>query len=216
MNSYPVNKHNKIRRISERSDYSKKTIHSIIDEALYCNIGIIQNSKPFVIPTIHARIDEKLVFHGSNASRLIKTSNTNDICVTITLLDGVVLARSQFHSSMNYRSVMLFGRGEIIMDEEERLEAFRAISDHIAPGRWMDSRKPNEAELKQTAVIKMTIDSASAKIRAKNPEDDEEDYLLDYWAGVIPISQTYGNPEADPLLNKEINLPGYLKNYNRS
>jgi nitroimidazol reductase NimA-like FMN-containing flavoprotein (pyridoxamine 5'-phosphate oxidase superfamily) len=164
MNTYPVTGQNKVKRISEKADYSKETIHSIIDEALYCNIGIIQNGKPFVIPTIHARMGDSLVFHGSNASRLIKTSNNNNICVTITLLDGLVVARSHFHSSMNYRSVVLFGKGEIINDNIERMAAFKAIIEHFAPGRWNDARQPNEAELKQTAILKMTIDAASAKI----------------------------------------------------
>ncbi len=215
MNDYPISNRSKVKRISEKADYSKETIHGIIDEALYCNIGIIQNGKPFVIPTIHARMGNSLVFHGSNASRLIKTAKNNDICVTITLLDGLVLARSHFHSSMNYRSVVLFGKGEVITDKQERLSAFQAIIEHITPGRWNDARKPNEIELKQTAIIKMNIDAASAKISSKTPKDDDEDYNLNYWAGVIPITRTYGEATDDPLLNKEIQLPEYLKNYSR-
>ncbi len=216
MNTYPDNGQNKVKRISEKADYSKETIHAIIDEALYCNIGIIQDGHPFVIPTIHARMGDSLVFHGSNASRLIKTSINNDICVTITLLDGLVLARSHFHSSMNYRSVVLFGKGEILTDHQERLAAFEAIINHLTPGRWDDARQPNEIELKQTAIIKMNINAASAKISSKTAKDDEEDYDLNYWAGVIPITQAYENPVDDSRLKKGINLPGYLKNYSRN
>ncbi|MFQ6677852.1 MAG: pyridoxamine 5'-phosphate oxidase family protein [Fidelibacterota bacterium] len=215
MNDYPISNRSKVKRVSEKADYSKETIHSIIDEALYCNIGIIQNGKPFVIPTIHARMGDDVVFHGSNASRLIKSSKNNNICVTITLLDGLVLARSHFHSSMNYRSVVLFGKGEIITDHQERWAAFEAIVNHLSPGRWNDARKPNKVELKQTAIMKMTIDEASAKISSKTPVDEDEDYYLNYWAGVIPITQTYGNAVDDSRLKEGVNLPEYLKNYHR-
>lgn len=216
MNSYPVIKENKVKRISELADYSKKSINAIIDEALFCHLGIIHDGKPVVIPTIHARMGDHMVFHGSSASRLIKTSMDNEMCVTITLLDGLVMARSLFNSSMNYRSVVLFGKGEIVADHDERMDAFKAITDHIAPGRWDDARQPNEAELKQTAVLKMAIDSASAKVSAGPPEDEDEDYDLNYWAGVIPITQIYGEPEDDPQLNDGIDLPVYLKNYTRN
>jgi len=215
MNQYSINSINKVKRISKKADYSKKTIHQIIDEALFCHIGIIHNDKPIVIPTIHARMDDQLIFHGANASRLIRTSDQSNICVTITLLDGLVMARSHFHHSMNYRSVVLFGKAEIISDELERMNAFKAITEHIAPGRWNDARKPNEIELKQTAVLKMPIDNASAKIGSKFPIDEDDDYALDYWAGIIPVNQSYGEPENDPDLKDGIELPEYLKNYTR-
>ncbi len=215
MSSFSVEDRNKVKRISNKGDYSKETINAIIDEGLFCHLGIIHDGRPVVIPTIHARMGENLVFHGSNASRLIKASKENDMCVTITLLDGLVMARSLFNSSMNYRSVVLFGKGEIIEDHDERMDAFKAITDHIAPGRWDDARQPNETELKQTAVLKMPMDSASAKVSAGPPEDEDEDYDLNYWAGVIPITQVYGSPENDPLLKEWINVPEYLKDYSR-
>lgn len=215
MNSYPINSQNKVKRIANKADYSNETINAIIDEALFCHIGIIHDEKPVVIPTIHARMDDHLIFHGAIASRLINTSDQNDMCVTITLLDGLVIGRSHFHHSMNYRSVVLFGKGELISDLDERMEAFHVLSNHIAPGRWNDARKPNESELKQTAVLKMKIDSASAKISNKYPTDEDEDYALDYWAGIIPIDQTYGEPKNDPQLKDGIELPEYLKNYSR-
>ncbi len=216
MNSYPITKNSKIKRIAEKATYDTETIHQIIDEALFCHIGIIHNDRPVVIPTIHARMNDHLMFHGSNASRLIKTSDQNDICVTITLLDGLVIGRSHFHHSMNYRSVVLFGKGEIIKDHEERMDAFHAISHHFAPGRWNDARKPNESELKQKAILKMKIDSASAKISNKFSTDEDEDYKLNYWAGIIPVNQTYGMPENDPHLKEGIILPEYLKNFKRN
>ncbi|MBC8323963.1 MAG: pyridoxamine 5'-phosphate oxidase family protein, partial [Candidatus Marinimicrobia bacterium] len=197
MNTFNISNRNKVKRISKKADYNKETIHAIIDEALFCHIGIIHNDKPVVIPTIHARMGNDLIFHGSNASRLINTSNQIDICVTITLLDGLVIGRSHFHHSMNYRSVVLFGQGEIITDKKKRMDAFEAITEHIAPGRWNDARQPNEIELKKTAVLKMPIDDASAKISSKFPEDETEDYALDVWAGIIPITQSFGEPKND-------------------
>jgi nitroimidazol reductase NimA-like FMN-containing flavoprotein (pyridoxamine 5'-phosphate oxidase superfamily) len=215
MKTYPISNRNRVKRISNKSDYSKETVHAIIDEALFCHLGIIHDGKPVVIPTIHARMGDQIVFHGSNASRLLKISNNNEICVTITLLDGLVMARSLFNSSMNYRSAVIFGKGEIIKDHNERMAAFKSITDHIAPGRWDDARQPNNSELKQTSVVRMPIDEASAKISMGPPDDEDEDYALDYWAGVIPINQTYGEPESDPILQEGITIPGYLKNYCR-
>ena len=215
MKTYPISNRNKVKRISNNSDYSKQTVHAIIDEALFCHLGIIHDGKPVVIPTIHARMGDHIVFHGSNASRLLKISNNNEICVTITLLDGLVMARSLFNSSMNYRSAVIFGKGEIIKDHNERMAAFKSITDHIAPGRWDDARQPNNSELKQTSVVRMPIDEASAKISVGPPDDEDEDYALDYWAGVIPINQTYGEPESDPILQEGITIPDYLKNYCR-
>ena len=215
MKTYPISNRNRVKRISNKSDYSKETVHAIIDEALFCHLGIIHDGKPVVIPTIHARMGDHIVFHGSYASRLLKISNNNEICVTITLLDGLVMARSLFNSSMNYRSAVIFGKGEIIKDHNERMAAFKSITDHIAPGRWDDARQPNNSELKQTSVVRMPIDEASAKISVGPPDDEDEDYALDYWAGVIPINQTYGEPESDPILQEGITIPGYLKNYCR-
>ena len=215
MKTYPISNRSRVKRISNKSDYSKETVHAIIDEALFCHLGIIHDGKPVVIPTIHARMGNHIVFHGSNASRLLKISNNNEICVTITLLDGLVMARSLFNSSMNYRSAVIFGKGEIIKDHDERMAAFKSITDHIAPGRWDDARQPNNSELKQTSVVRMPIDEASAKISVGPPDDEDEDYALDYWAGVIPINQTYGEPESDPILQEGITIPGYLKNYCR-
>ena len=215
MKTYPISNRNRVKRISNNSDYSKETVHAIIDEALFCHLGIIHDGKPVVIPTIHARMGDQIVFHGSNASRLLKISNNNEICVTITLLDGLVMARSLFNSSMNYRSAVIFGKGEIIKDHDERMAAFKSITDHIAPGRWDDARQPNNSELKQTSVVRMPIDEASAKISMGPPDDEDEDYALDYWAGVIPINQTYGEPESDSILQEGITIPDYLKNYCR-
>ncbi len=215
MNSYTPSKLNQIKRIPKKAEYSRKVIYQIIDEALYCHIGIIHENRPIVIPTIHTRVEDFLFIHGSNNSRLIKASNQNNMCVSITLMDGLVIARSLFHSTMHYRSVVLFGTGNLIQNEHERLEALKSISDHIVPGRWKDARQPNAKELKQTAIIKMPIDHASAKISSGPLKDEKEDYDSDFWAGIIPIKQTYDTPQPDPKLKRGIPIPSYLERYTR-
>jgi len=201
----------KVNRKPERGFYDDKTIHKIIDEAQYCHVSFIQEDQPFIIPTIHARLDDSLVLHGAKASRLIKQVSTgNEIAIAITILDGLVLARSVFHHSMNYRSVVIFGKGVEITDDKKKMKALKAITDHILQGRWDDARKPNEKELKATSVISVKIDEASAKIRTGPPKDDEDDYSLPVWAGVLPIVKLFGKPEADPVLKKGISIPDYI------
>jgi len=194
-----ISNRSKINRIRERGSYDRKTIYKIIDEAYYCHISFVVDGQPFIIPTIHARIDDDIILHGATASRLLTNIKSgNDVCIAVTHLDGLVLARSIFHHSMNYRSVVLFGKGKLIEDREEKLKAAKAITDHLIPGRWSDARQPNQKELDSTTFVSIKIEEASAKIRTGPPVDEEEDYQLPVWAGEIPISQVMQNPILDP------------------
>jgi len=211
MNTFKTER-TRVRRISDRGHYDQDTIFSIIDEAMICHVGFIQNNNPVVIPTIHARLGNTLYIHGSGASRMLKViSNQNNICVTISLIDGIVLARSAFHHSMNYRSVVIFGSGRKINDPKEKLNALKAVSDHLIPERWDDVRPPNQKELDATTVIAISLEEASAKIRTGPPSDDEDDYKLSVWAGVLPITLIKEELIPDPVLPDKIDIPNYLK-----
>ena len=211
MNTFKT-KRTRVRRISDRGHYDQDTIYPIIDEAMICHVGFIQNNNPVVIPTIHARLGNTLYIHGSGASRMLKViTNQNNICVTISLIDGIVLARSAFHHSMNYRSVVIFGSGRKIDDPEEKLNALKAVSEHLIPERWDDVRQPNQKELDATTVIAISLEEASAKVRTGPPSDDEDDYKLSVWAGVLPITLIKEELIPDPVLPDKIDIPNYLK-----
>jgi len=210
-NKNSAGRKSKVNRKPERGYYDVETINKIIDEALYCHVSFIQDDQPFIIPTIHARIDDQLILHGAKASRLLKKISTgNEIAIAVTILDGLVLARSVFHHSMNYRSVIIFGKGVEITDDKQKMKALKAVTDHILPGRWNDARKPNGKELKATSVISVKINEASAKIRTGPPKDEEQDYSLPVWAGVIPFTQKPSKPVDDPILTKGISIPDYI------
>jgi uncharacterized protein len=187
-----------VRRLAARGAYDRDTIYAILDEAYICHVGFVVDGHPFVIPTIHARVGDTLYFHGSAASRMLRSLRDGvDACVTVTLLDGLVLARSAFHHSMNYRSVVVLGMGREVADRAEKLHALDAIVEHVVLGRSKIARPPNESEIRQTMVIAMPLTEASAKVRTGPPLDDEPDYALDVWAGVIPISLAKGEPIQD-------------------
>jgi nitroimidazol reductase NimA-like FMN-containing flavoprotein (pyridoxamine 5'-phosphate oxidase superfamily) len=208
---------NRLKRHPERGHYDQATIYQIIDEALYCHIGFTQGNQPFVIPTIHARLENTLLFHGAKASRLLKHIQTGSpICVAITLLDEIVFARSVFNHSMNYRSVVLFGTGRLIDTNPEKLQALQAIMEHVAQGRWEDARKPTLKELDSTSVVAMPIENASAKIRSGPPVDDEDDYALPVWAGNLPLPQLALSPVSDPKADANLPIPDYIRYYNRT
>jgi nitroimidazol reductase NimA-like FMN-containing flavoprotein (pyridoxamine 5'-phosphate oxidase superfamily) len=178
--------------------YDKAQVHAILDEGFLCHVGFTQDSQPFVIPTLYARSGETLYMHGSGASRMLQTlAQGVDVCVTVTLVDGYVLARSAFHHSMNYRSVTVLGRARLVTELAERMEALRVITDHIVPGRWDEVRGPNELEMKQTVVLALPLEEVAAKVRMGPPVDDEEDYALPVWAGVVPIHTQLGEPLGD-------------------
>lgn len=177
-----------VRRKGDRGVYDRDTINAILDEALICHVGFVSDDGPVVIPTIHARVGDRLVLHGSPASRMLKTlSGGSDVSVCVTLVDGLVLARSVFHHSMNYRSVVVHGKAEAVTEPAEKLDALRAVVEHIVPGRWDEARRPNEDELRKTLILSIPLDEASAKIRTGPPIDDEADLALDIRAGVIPL-----------------------------
>ena len=188
----------RVRREPQRGRYDRQTIDAILDEALVCHLGFVHEGQPYVIPTLFARVGDEVFVHGSSASRMLRTlAGGVDACLTVTLLDGLVLARSAFNHSVNYRSVVVLGRAEPLEDKEP---ALRAFTDKLLPGRWADVRPPTATELKATSILRLPLDEASAKLRAGPPKDDEEDYGWPVWAGVIPLEMAWGEPVADPRL----------------
>jgi nitroimidazol reductase NimA-like FMN-containing flavoprotein (pyridoxamine 5'-phosphate oxidase superfamily) len=206
----------RVRRLPKRGAYDSKTINAILDEAFVCHVGFVVDGQPYVIPTGYARIGDDLYIHGSSASRMLRSLTEGvQVCVTVTLVDGLVLARSAFHHSMNYRSVVILGKATLVDEPEEKNRAMEALTEHIVPGRWKDVRWPTELELKATSVLKVPIEEASAKIRTGGPVDDEEDYTIDIWAGVLPLDLVSGQPIEDERLTQEIELPKYIQDYKR-
>jgi hypothetical protein len=205
-----------LRRLPQRGDYDRDAIDQILDEGFICHVGFAVDGRPFVIPTGYARVGDRLLIHGSQASRMLRVVGQGiDVCLTVTLIDGLVLARSAFHHSMNYRSVVVFGQATVIDSPKEKLEALRALSEHMIPGRWDEVRGPNERELQQTTVLSLPLTEASAKVRSGPPLDDQEDYDLDVWAGVIPLGIVAGTPIDDPRLERDGKPPQYAEKYQR-
>lgn len=213
MSVFERTKRNKVLRKPTRGHYEKEEVYGIVDEALYCHVAFVKDGQPFIIPTLHARDGDTLLLHGSSASRMIRHGDSNPLCVSMTLMDGIVLARSAFNHSVNYRSAVLFGNGEAVTDPEEKMDALALFTERLMPGRWDDIRWPDRKELKATGVIAMPIESASAKIRTGPPVDDEEDMELPIWAGVLPFHQSFAPPVVDPAAPIEIPLPCYLQEY---
>lgn len=202
-------------REPQRAVYDRDTINQILDEAFLCHVGFVVDAQPFVIPTSYGCDGDVLYIHGSAASRMLRNLDQGAaVCITVTLIDGLVLARSVFNHSMNYRSVVILGTATLVDDPAEKLTALRALSEHILPHRWDDSRPPNEKELKATSVLRIPINEFSAKVRLGPPVDDEEDYAFPTWAGVIPLEMTTGAAIPDDRCQQE--LPDYLKNYSRN
>jgi nitroimidazol reductase NimA-like FMN-containing flavoprotein (pyridoxamine 5'-phosphate oxidase superfamily) len=200
-------KRTKVKRVPVRGQYDLKSIYSILDDHFLCHIGFVHDDHPVVIPTLYGRYKDRLYIHGATTSRLLKSLQEGiDISVAVTHVDGLVLARSAFHHSMNYRSVVLFGRADLVTDPEEKLIGLKTVSDQIISGRWEEVRQPNQKELKATSVLSIPINEGSAKVRTGPPVDDKEDYDLDIWAGIMPIKLIYGEPEGDPLLKKDVEL----------
>ena len=207
----------KVRRLPQRARYEREAVYRILDEALVCHVGFVAEGQPFVIPTLFARSGDRLYLHGSRASRMMKAlSAGTEVCVTVTLVDGLVLARSAFHHSMNYRSVVVFGRARAVEDEAEKFEALRAFTEHVVPGRWDDVRVPDAKELAATTVLALPLAEASAKVREGDPVDDEDDYALPVWAGTLPISLLAGEPVPDARLAPGTPAPGYVLGYRRA
>jgi uncharacterized protein len=206
----------RVRRLPKRGNYDRDTINAILDEAFICHVGFVADGQPYVIPTGFARIGNDLYLHGSAASRMLRNlARGVEVCVTVTLIDGLVLARSAFHHSVNYRSVVILGKAVLVKDTDEKNKALKAFTEHVIPGRWAEIRWPNEIELKATSVLKLPIDEASAKVRTGRPIDDQEDYSMSVWAGVLPLAVTKGDPVADERLPEGCSVPGYVRDYKR-
>ena len=204
----------RVRRLPERAAYDRTTVHAILDEGFLCHVGFVAGGQPFVVPTGYARVGETLYLHGSSGSRLGLWAGM-DVCVTVTLLDGLVLARSAFHHSMNYRSVMAIGRTRPVDDPVDKEAALRALVDHIVPGRSDEIRGPDGRELAATAVLALPLVEVSAKVRTGPPVDDEPDYALPFWAGVLPLALTPGRPGPDPRLDRSVPLPPHVASWSR-
>jgi nitroimidazol reductase NimA-like FMN-containing flavoprotein (pyridoxamine 5'-phosphate oxidase superfamily) len=203
-------------READRAVYDREAAYRILDEGFLCHVGFVADGQPFVIPTSYGRKDDTLFIHGSAASRMLRQMKEGlPVCITVTLLDGLVLARSIFNHSMNYRSVVVLGKATLIDDPAEKIEALRLLSEHIIPGRWADSRQPNERELKATSILRVPIEEFSAKVRKGPVVDDEEDYSFPTWAGVVPLEMVAGPPIADARLDQKREVPSYVQHYNR-
>ena len=211
---FPKTERTTLKRLPKRGVYDRKLVYGILDEGFICHVGFAVEGRPVVIPTGYARVDDKLFIHGSQVSRMLRTLSSGiDVCVTVTLVDDLVLARSAFHHSINYRSVVMFGRATMIEEREAKLGALFAFSEHVIPGRWNEVREPTEQELSSTTVLSLPLVEVSAKVRTGPPIDDEEDYQLPIWAGVLPLRLVAGVPVNDPRLKQEIQLPRSVSDY---
>jgi nitroimidazol reductase NimA-like FMN-containing flavoprotein (pyridoxamine 5'-phosphate oxidase superfamily) len=214
--SFTPNERTRVVREPQRGVYDRETIYKILDEGLVCHVGFSADDQPFVIPTLYARVGDAIYFHGSAASRMLRgVSEGANVCVTVTLTDGIVLARSVFNHSMNYRSVVALGKATPVDAQREKLEALRAFTEKILPKRWDDARQPNEKELKATSILRLPLTETSAKVRVGPPEDDAPDYALPVWAGVIPLRIVAGGPIRDERCDLGISLPAYAADYRR-
>lgn len=211
---FPQTPQNTVKRLPQRGHYDRATIYPILDAAFVCHVAFVQEGQPFIIPTLYARQDDSMLLHGATTSRMLRHAESGGaLSIAVTLVDGIVLARSVFHHSINYRSVVVFGHGRLIDAPDEKAAALAAFTEKLLPGRWDDARPPHPNESKATSVIAVEIESASAKIRSGGPGDDEEDLALPVWAGVLPIAPHYGAPIPDANLAPEIPLPDYLSDY---
>jgi nitroimidazol reductase NimA-like FMN-containing flavoprotein (pyridoxamine 5'-phosphate oxidase superfamily) len=204
METYSLTARTQVRRLPKRATYDKDQVHAILDEGYICHAGFVIDGQPFVIPTGYARFGDQLYIHGSAASRMLRSAGEGiPVCVTVTLVDGFVLARSVFHHSMNYRSVVVLGKARLVTDPEEKRAALRCFTNHIVAGRWEEARQPNDQELKATSVLALPLEEVSAKVRTGPPVDDEDDYSMPIWAGVVPLRPQLGEPLPDDRV-----LPG--------
>ena len=216
MSTFTPTERTQVKRLPKRGAYDRETVFRILDEAFVCHVGFVADGQPYVIPTNFGRSGETLYLHGSAASRMLRTlSEGVPVCVTVTLTDGLVLARSAFHHSVNYRSVVVLGTARLVEDAAEKMEALRLFTEHIMKGRWEEIRWPTEQELKATTVLALTLEEVSAKVRTGGPIDDEEDYSLPVWAGVVPLPVVPAEPIRDARLEAGTEIPQYMRAYRR-
>lgn len=204
---YEISPRNRVRQLKEKARYDRDTVHGILDAGLIAHVAFCQDGAPVIVPMIHARRGETLFLHGARKARVLRLLETGSpVSLNVTLVDGLVAARSAFNSSMQYRSATVFGTPRLVDDEADKIEAMRLISERLMPGRWDELRAPHEREVKMTGVIAVEIETASAKVSAGPPNDEAEDYALPVWAGVVPVAQTYGTPVADPALEPVLDV----------
>lgn len=204
-NEYSISRQNKVRQLREQAAYDKQTVHAILDSALVAHVGFVQDGGPVVVPMIFGREGETIYLHGARKARVVRLLKETDLaCVNVTLIDGLVLARSTFNSSLNYRSATVFGKPTLLESDEDKLHGMRVISEHTIPGRWDELRDSLQKEIKMTGVIALEIESASAKVSAGMPEDEDEDYNIPIWAGVLPLNSTFTTLQADERLLKGV------------
>jgi hypothetical protein len=216
MSQFTPTERTQVHRLPKRGTYERETVYRILDEGLVCHIGFVADGKPVVIPTGYGRKGDTVYVHGSPASRMFRALGKGaDVCITVTLVDGLVLARSAFHHSMNYRSVVIFGQARVVEDPARKREALEVFTEHVARGRWQEVRQPSEKELQATTVLALPLEEVSAKVRTGPPLDDEEDYTWPVWAGVLPLDLTPSLPLPDDRLPKEIAVPEYVRKYTR-
>jgi len=216
MSQFQATERTQVKRLPKRGRYDAETVYQILDQGFVCHVGFAVDGQPYVIPTNYGRSGDTLYLHGSAASRMLKTlSGGVPVCVTVTHVDGLVLARSAFHHSVNYRSAVILGTARLVDAPAEKLVALRVFTEHVMKGRWEDVRQPTEQELKATSVLALPLEEVSAKVRTGGPLDDEADYTLPVWAGVLPLEIIAGSPEPDALRKSDPPLPEYLKNYSR-
>jgi nitroimidazol reductase NimA-like FMN-containing flavoprotein (pyridoxamine 5'-phosphate oxidase superfamily) len=217
MESFAPTERTTLKRLPQRGFYDREVVYRILDEGFVCHVGFTVDGQPFVIPTAYGRVGDKLYIHGSAASRTLRSLNGGiPVCVAVTLVDGLVLARSAFHHSINYRSVVILGAATMVEAAEEKMTALRAFTEHVIPGRWDDVREPNEQELKGTSVLALPLVEVSAKVRTGPPKDDEEDMALPVWAGELPLRITACAPVDDPHLSEGVRPPAYVARYSRT
>ena len=211
---FPPTSRTRVVREANRAVYDRETIYQILDAAFVCHVGFSAEGQPFVIPTMFARVGDAIFFHGSAASRMLRGLGDGlPVCITVTLIDGLVLARSVFNHSMNYRSVVALGLATLIQEPSEKLQALRAFTEKLIPGRWNDARQPHEQELKATSILKLPLTEVSAKVRTGAVEDDTEDYALNVWAGIIPMHLVFDAPQRDDRCDPAIPTPAYAENF---
>jgi nitroimidazol reductase NimA-like FMN-containing flavoprotein (pyridoxamine 5'-phosphate oxidase superfamily) len=213
---FPQTQRTTLKRLPKRGVYDRELVYRILDEGFICHVSFVVDGQSFIIPTGYARIADQLYIHGSQVSRMLRTlAQGIEVCIAVTLVDGIVLARSAFHHSINYRSVVIFGCAAMVEEKQAKLAALFAFSEHVIPGRWNDVREPTEQELKATTVLSLPLLEVSAKVRTGPPIDDEEDYALNVWAGVLPLRMIAGEPIDDPRLPETIEPPTYTLKYRR-
>ncbi len=212
MDDFHPTERTRVRRLHERACYDRKTVYQILDEGLMCHVGYVIDGQPYVTPTAYWRKNDEVFWHGSSASKMLRQVKQGvPVCFTVAMLDGLVLARSGFHSSINYRSLMVLGTAHPVLDEAEKLSALEDFTERLTPGRWQELRPPSKQEMKATTVVKMRLEEVAAKVRTGPPSDDAEDYDLDVWAGEVPIKQVIDRAVDDPLLKPGVAQPAYLQ-----